>query len=111
MSLSINKTAETVEFRNDSSGKFCGIYHYMDPYKSYFRGLYTPSGNDVVGYAADHPHHKGLQFGLTTDKANFWEESELMVSENLKLPEASKELVAIRVHWETDAPRLVEVST
>jgi len=86
MSLSINKTAETVEFRNDSSGKFCGIYHYMDPYKSYFRGLYTPSGNDVVGYAADHPHHKGLQFGLTTDKANFWEESEASEPDKHKLP-------------------------
>jgi len=51
MSLSINKTAETVEFRNNSTGKSCAIYHYMDPYKSYFRGLYTPSGNDVAIYS------------------------------------------------------------
>lgn len=74
MSISISKTAETVEFRN-SNGQLCGIYHYTDPYKSFFRGLFTPSGKDVVAPPApDHPHHKGLQFGLTTNKANFWEE-------------------------------------
>jgi len=74
MSISISKTADTVEFRN-SSGQFCGIYHYTDIYKSFFRGLFTPRGKDVVAPPApDHPHHKGLQFGLTTNKANFWEE-------------------------------------
>lgn len=74
MSISISKTAETVEFRN-GSGQVCGIYHYKDPYKSFFRGLFTPGGKDVVAPPApDHPHHKGLQFGLTTNKANFWEE-------------------------------------
>jgi len=63
-----------VEFRHPN-GQLCGVYHYTDPYKSFFRGLFTPSGKDVVAPPPpDHPHHKGLQFGLTTNKANFWEE-------------------------------------
>lgn len=67
---------ETVEIR-DSGGKLCGSYHYDDPFKSYFRGLYTPGGSDVVEPPPlDHPHHKGLQFGLCTADVNFWEESE-----------------------------------
>lgn len=66
---------DTVEIR-DSSGKLCGIYHYGDPFKSFFRGLYTPSGKDVVAPPPpDHPHHKGLQFGLCASDVNFWEES------------------------------------
>jgi hypothetical protein len=35
VSVSINKTAETVEFRNNSNGNFCGVYHYTDQYKSF----------------------------------------------------------------------------
>ncbi len=86
MSLTINKTAQTVEFR-DTGGQLCGIYHYTDPYKSFFRGLYTPSGRDIVASPPpDHPHHKGLQFGLTTDQANFWEEPGAQVPPNNKLP-------------------------
>src|SRR5689334_5945102 len=70
MSISINKTAETVEFLNPTSKKTCATYHYEDMFKSFFRGLYTPAGHDVVAWPTDHPHHKGLQFGLTTDLAN-----------------------------------------
>ena len=80
------KTGQTIEIR-DTNGKLCGIYHYEDPYKSFFRGLYTPSGKDVVAYPPpDHPHHKGLQFGLTTNKANFWEEPGAAVPPGNKLP-------------------------
>jgi hypothetical protein len=65
----------TIEIR-DSSGRLCGTYHYEDPFKSFFRGLYTPSGLNVVACPPpDHPHHKGLQFGLTCSNVNFWEES------------------------------------
>ena len=65
---------DTVEFR-DAGGKLCGSYHYEDPFKSFFRGLYTPKGYDVVAPPpADHPHHKGLQYGLCAEDVNFWEE-------------------------------------
>ena len=33
-----------------------------------------PSGKDVVAPPPpDHPHHKGLQFGLCASDVNFWE--------------------------------------
>jgi hypothetical protein len=71
MHVSIGKT---VEF-HDTDGKLCGSYHYDDPFKSFFRGLYTPGGGDVVEPPpADHPHHKGLQYGLCLSDVNFWEE-------------------------------------
>ena len=38
---------QVVEFR-DTDGRLCGTYHYDDPYKSFFRGLFTPNGLDVV---------------------------------------------------------------
>lgn len=40
MYVSIEKTVEI----RDAGGKLCGSYHYEDPFKSFFRGLYTPSG-------------------------------------------------------------------
>lgn len=65
---------EVVEFK-DADGKPCGTYHYDDPYISFFRGLFTPSGRDVVAVPPpDHPHHKGLQYGLCLKDVNFWEE-------------------------------------
>lgn len=74
MSINVKKTDQTVEFSN-ADGKPCGTYHYMDKFKSFFRGLYTPSGKDVIASPPrEHPHHKGLQFGLCTSVANFWEE-------------------------------------
>lgn len=87
MSIIINKTAETVEFLNTTTGKLCGTYHYEDEFKSFFRGLYTPDGKDVVAFPPkEHPHHKGLQFGLTTDLGNFWEEHEADEPNDHKLP-------------------------
>lgn len=63
-----------VELR-DMDGRPCGTYHYDDPYKSFFRGLFTPRGHNVVAVPPpDHPHHKGLQYGLCTKDVNFWEE-------------------------------------
>jgi hypothetical protein len=60
---------------HDRSGRLCGRYHSADPYKSFFRGLCTPKGQDVVSPPpADHPHHKGLQYGLCAEDVNFWEE-------------------------------------
>lgn len=71
MSASI---VQTIEIR-DNAGRLCGTYHYEDPFKSFFRGLYTPGGKDVVASPPpDHPHHKGLQFGLCASDVNFWEE-------------------------------------
>ena len=63
-----------VEFTDD--GRPCGTYHYNDdPYKSFFRGLFTPNGHDVVQPPPpDHPHHRGLQYALCTKDVNFWEE-------------------------------------
>jgi len=64
---------ETLEIRDGA--KLCGTYHYKDPFKSFFRGLYTPDGKQVVAFPPkDHPHHKGLQFGLCASDVNFWEE-------------------------------------
>ena len=85
MSLSIKKTEQSVEI-HDIGGQLCGIYHYEDPFKSFFRGLCTPGSKDVVAVPPpDHPHHKGLQFGLCTSLANFWEEPGAPVPDN-KLP-------------------------
>lgn len=63
-----------VEFK-DTDGRPCGTYHYDDPYIPFFRGLFTPGGRDVVAFPPpDHPHHKGLQYGLCLKDVNFWEE-------------------------------------
>jgi Methane oxygenase PmoA len=78
--------ANTIEIR-DSGGQLCGSYHYDDPYKSFFRGLYTPGGKNVVASPPpDHPHHKGLQFGLCASDVNFWEEDETSEPQGRKLP-------------------------
>ena len=77
---------QTIDIRN-SSGRLCGTYHYQDPFKSFFRGLYTPGGLNVVGCPSpDHPHHKGLQFGLTCKDINFWEESLAAEPPDCQLP-------------------------
>lgn len=76
MSLYIKKTQQSVTISN-ADGKLCATYHYVDMFKSFFRGLFTPSGKDVVACPPpEHLHHKGLQFGLCTSEANFWEEDE-----------------------------------
>lgn len=76
MPLYVKKTPQSVAISN-AAGKLCGTYHYVDMFKSFFRGLFTPSGKDVVACPPpEHLHHKGLQFGLTTSAANFWEEDE-----------------------------------
>ena len=76
MSLYIKKTPQSVTISN-ADGKLCATYHYVDMFKSFFRGLYTPSGKDVIACPPpEHLHHKGLQFGLCTSEANFWEEDE-----------------------------------
>jgi hypothetical protein len=75
----------TITFLDE--GTLCGIYHYADPFKSYFRGLYTPDGRDVVDPPpSDHPHHKGLQFGLCLSDANFWEEALSQEPQNRQIP-------------------------
>jgi hypothetical protein len=75
----------TAEFLDDE--KLCGTYHYEDPFKSYFRGLYTPDGHDVVDPPPkDHPHHKGLQFGLCLSDVNFWEEDLANEPKDRQLP-------------------------
>ena len=85
MQVSI-KSDQIVEIR-DAAGNLCGIYHYEDPFKSFFRGLYTPGGKDVVALPPpEYPHHKGLQFGLCTSLANFWEEDEANVPPGNILP-------------------------
>jgi hypothetical protein len=74
-------TDESMDVR-DPSGKVCGRYHFdglpNSPtpfYKSYFNGLYTPKGCNIVApQPCDHPHHKGLQYGLCASDVNFWEE-------------------------------------
>jgi Methane oxygenase PmoA len=77
---------QTIEIR-DSAGRLCGTYHYQDPFKSFFRGLYTPSGVNVVACPPpEHPHHKGLQFGLTCKDVNFWEESLAAEPADCQLP-------------------------
>ena len=87
MPIIMNKTEQCVEFLNTATGKLCGTYHYEDEFKSFFRGLYTPDGKDVVAYPQQgHLHHKGLQFGLTTDLANFWEENKADEPKDDQLP-------------------------
>ena len=64
----------TVDFFDEK--KCCGTYHFEDPFKSFFNPLFTPSGKNLVAPAPkNHPHHKGLQFGLCATNGNFWEES------------------------------------
>lgn len=112
MNVQIGKT---VEFR-DSDGKVCAIYHFDDPFKSYFGVLLTPGGKNVVApRPADHPHHKGLQFGLCASDVNFWEEDEGQEPEQHKLPvgrQRNKQIVLLpadagvgflqHLQWETD---------
>lgn len=80
----------------DADGTLCGSYHYEDPFKSFFRGLYTPGGRDVVAAPPpEHPHHKGLQFGLCASDVNFWEEDEAQEPAGLKLPIGRQQTLAI----------------
>lgn len=82
MSVNID---QTIEIR-DSGGKLCGTHHSEDP-KSFFRGLYTPRGLDVIAPPpAEHPHHKGLPFGLCCSDVNFWEESLSAEPDNNQIP-------------------------
>ena len=81
-------TDKTLDIR-DADGKLCGSYHYQDPFKSFFRGLYTPGGKQVVAPPPpppEHQHHKGLQFGLCLSDVNFWEESKDAEPSYCKLP-------------------------
>jgi hypothetical protein len=78
MEVALNAgTDEILEVR--ASGRLCGSYHYQDRFISFFRGLYTPKGLDVVAPPPkdpkDHPHHKGLQYGLCAHDVDFWEET------------------------------------
>lgn len=76
---------ESVVFRD--AGQVFGTYHHRDAFKSYFRGLCTPQGRDVVGVPPrGHPHHKGLQFGLCASDVNFWEEHTEDEPEYRRLP-------------------------
>jgi hypothetical protein len=89
--------SETVEF-GEPGNEPCATYHYDDPFKSYFRGLRTPRGHDVVAAPpADHPHHKGLQFGLCTSVANFWEESEDSEPQDRRLPIGKQQTTKLEV--------------
>ena len=114
MSVSIKKSPQSVQFTG-SSGQLCGSYHYEDLFKSFFRGLYTPSGKDVVACPPpEHLHHKGLMFGLTTSAANFWEEDEFSEPDDNKLPIGRQRTTAVEllsqnaigftqtILWETD---------
>jgi hypothetical protein len=47
MTLNINKSPQSVEFIG-TSGRVCASYDYEDTFKSFFRGLYTRSGKDVL---------------------------------------------------------------
>lgn len=84
MRVVINQNG-TAGFFDDS--RRCGTYHFEDPFKSWFRGLYTPDGHDVVDPPPkDHPHHKGLQFGLCLSDVNFWEEDLAQEPGDRRLP-------------------------
>jgi Methane oxygenase PmoA len=114
MSLSISKTPQSVEIRDGN--KPCGTYHYDNMFKSFFRGLYTPAGKDVVACPPpEHLHHKGLQFGLCTSQANFWEEDEANEPQEQQLPIGKQQTTNLEllpagdgigfmqdVCWETD---------
>src|SRR5215204_4244687 len=93
------EVVQTMEIR-DGTGKLCGTYHPQDPFKSFFRGLYTPSGINVVACPPpEHPHHKGLQFGLTCKDVNFWEESLAAEPNDCQLPigvQQTTELLPLR---------------
>ena len=72
----MNASTDGILDIRDAGGRLCGRYHYDDPCKSFLRGLYTPKGCDIVAPPSlDHPHHKGLQYGLCATDVNFWEES------------------------------------
>lgn len=61
-----------------SADHLVGVYRADDPFKPHLSRLRTPAGHDlVVSRPHDHPHHKGVQFGLRTADLNFWEEQPL----------------------------------
>ena len=102
MSLYIKKTPQSVTISN-ADGKLCGTYHYVDMFKSFFRGLYTPSGKDVVACPPpEHLHHKGLQFGLCTSEANFWEEDEVNGRLEKKMCEAFNAVLQTALKYKAD---------
>lgn len=98
MSAGIEKTLDI----RGSAGRLCGTYHYEDPskypFKSFFRGLFTPSGQDVVAQPPpDHPHHKGLQFGLCASDINFWEEDKASEAPYRQLPIGTQTTTSLKL--------------
>lgn len=95
MSLSIRKSGQSVQI-SSTGGQLCGSYHYEDMFKSFFRGLYTPDGKDVLACPPpEHLHHKGLMFGLCTSAANFWEEDEFSEPNDNRLPIGKQRTIAL----------------
>jgi hypothetical protein len=65
-----------------SGARLAGSYRYTDSYKSYIHPLNSPKGYTVsLKSPEDHLHHKGLMYGLRTDRINFWEEYSTMQNE------------------------------
>ena len=55
--------------------RLAGSYCYTDPFKCYLHPLNTPEGYTVsLRSPEDHRHHKGLFYGLRTQRVIFWEE-------------------------------------
>lgn len=85
-----------VEFYDDN--KLFGVYHYNDPFKSFFNPLLTPSSKNVVAMPPpDHPHHKGLQFGLCATTGNFWEESKSSEGPDHQYPIGRQRTIDLRL--------------
>lgn len=58
-----------------SGDRLAGVYCADDSHKPHLGKLRSPAGFDlIVCQPHDHPHHKGVQFGLRTTDLNFWEE-------------------------------------
>jgi hypothetical protein len=56
-----------------------GDYILDDPVKPYLHPLRTLRGRTVsLAKPFDHPHHKGLMYGLSADDVNWWEEHEVI---------------------------------
>jgi Methane oxygenase PmoA len=78
--MQLRLTEESVDFLWGE--RLAGSYCYTDCSKCYVHPLNSPKGYTVsLKSPQDHIHHKGLMYGLRTDRINFWEEYSTMENE------------------------------
>ncbi|WP_421725759.1 DUF6807 family protein [Bauldia sp.] len=72
--MKLRLSDETADFLTDD-GAHAGTYTFADPVKPSLHPLITLAGHVItLSLPHDHPHHRGVWYGLSAADINFWEE-------------------------------------